>query len=118
MNGPVNFEKKEFQVHGAKPNTQYFIYRVFREDLLYHGTGPVVVPAGEKLYSGFSFWTDKHGNGHIITPLAPDAAALQALKGTVSFHLKDLLYDGMLPAGTLAYESDWRETMLDWDWTP
>ncbi len=118
MNGPVNFEKKEFQLHGAKPNTQYFIYRVFQEDLLYHGTGPVIVPAGAKLYSGFSFWTDGHGNGHIITPLAPDAAALQGIKGTVSFHIKDLLYDGTLPGGTLAYETDWRETILDWGWTP
>ena len=118
MNGPVNFERKEFQLHGAKPNTQFFIYRVFQEDLRLHGTGPVIVPAGTKLYSGLSFWTDEHGDGHIITPLPPDAPALQAIKGTVSFHLKDLLYDGPLPGGTLAYESDWRETLLDWEWTP
>ncbi len=118
MNGPELFEVKEFQIHGAKPNTQYFIYRVFQEDLLYHGTGPVIVPAGTKLFSGFSFWTDEHGNGHILTPLAPDAPALQAIKGTVSFHIKDLLYDGPLPGGTLAYETDWRLTILDWEWTP
>lgn len=118
MNGPVNFEKKEFQLHGAKPNTEFFIYRVFQEDLRYHGTGPVIVPAGTILYSTFSFWTDEHGDGHIITPLPPDAPALQAIKGTVSVHLKDLLYDGPLPGGTLAYESDWRETLLDWEWTP
>ena len=118
MNGPVNFEKKEFQLHGAKPSTQFFIYRVFQEDLRLHGTGPVIIPAGTKLYSNFSFWTDAHGNGHIITPLLPDAASLQAIKGTASFHLKDLLYDGMLPGGALAYESAWRETVLDWEWTP
>ncbi len=118
MNGPVNFEKKEFQLHGAKPNTQFFIYRVFGEDLRFHGTGQVLVPAGTKLYSGFSFWTDEHGDGHIITPLAPTNPTLGALKGTVSAHIQNLLYDGMLPGGTLAYESDWYETFFDWEWTP
>ncbi len=118
MNGPVNFEEKEFQLHGDKPNTQFFIYRVFQEDLLYHGTGPVLVPAGTKLYSGFSFWTDENGNGHIITPLAPTNPSLEAIKGTVSVHIKNLLYDGMLPGGTLAYENDWYETFFDWEWTP
>jgi hypothetical protein len=118
MNGPNYFEKKEFQLHGAKPNTQFFIYRVFQEDLRLHGTGPVIIPAGTKLYSGFSFWTDKHGDGHIITPLAPTAPALEAIKGTVSAHAKNLLYDGLLPEGTLAYETDWNETFFDWEWTP
>ncbi len=118
MNGPVCFEKKEFQLHGAKPNTQFFIYRVFQEDLLYHGTGPVIVPTGTKLYAGFSFWTDENGNGHIITPLAPTNPSLEAIKGTVSVHIKNLLYDGMLPGGTLAYENDWYETFFDWEWTP
>jgi len=117
MNGPVNFEKKEFVLNGAKPNTQYYIYRVFQEDLRYHGTGPVIVPAGTKLYSGFSFWTDENGNGHIITPLSPTAPALEAIKGTVSAHIKNLLYDGLLPGGTLAYETDWCEAFFDWEWT-
>lgn len=116
MNGPLNFEKKEFQLHGAKPNTQYFIYRVFQEDLLFHGNGPVIAPAGTKLYSGFSFWTDDHGNGHIITPLAPTAPSLESIEGTVSLHIKNLLYDGLLPNGTLAYESDWYQTFFDWKW--
>lgn len=118
MNGPVNFEVKEFQLHGAKPNTEFFIYRVFQEDLRFHGTGPVIVPAGTKLYSGFSFWTDQHGNGHILTPLSPTAPSLEAIEGTVSLHIKNLLYDGMLPGGTLAYEADWYETFFDWKWTP
>jgi hypothetical protein len=118
MNGPVNFEMKEFQLHGAKPNTQFFIYRVFQEDLRDQGTGRVLVPAGTKLYSGFSFWTDKHGDGHILTPLSPTAPSLEAIKGTVSVHIKNLLYDGPLPNGTLAYEADWYETFFDWEWTP
>ncbi len=118
MNGPVNFEKKEFQLHGAKPNTQFFIYRVFQEDLRLHGTGPVLVPAGTKLYAGYSFWTDQHGEAHIITPSDPANPTLQALKGTVSAHIQNLLYDGMLPGGTLAYASDWYETFFDWEWTP
>ena len=116
MNGPNYFEKKEFQLHGAKPNTQFFIYRVFQEDLRFHGTGPVIVPAGTKLYSGFSFWTDKHGNGHIITPLAPTHPSLEAIEGTASLHIKNQLYEGMLPGGTLAYEADWYETFFDWKW--
>lgn len=119
MNGPVNFEKKEFQLHGAKPNTQFFIYRVFQEDLRYHGTGQVIVPAGTPLYSGFSFWTDEHGDGHIITPLSPTAPSLEAIKGTVSLHLTSVLSDGMPNAGgTRAYQSDWYETFFDWEWTP
>ncbi len=118
MNGPVNYEMKEFQLHGAKPNTQFFIYREFQEDLLFHGTGPVLVPAGTKIYSGSSFWTDEHGDGHTIRPLAPTTPSLVALNGTVSRHIKNLLYDGMLPGGTLAYEADWYETFFDWEWTP
>ncbi len=118
MNGPINFEKKEFQLHGARPNTEYFIYRAFQEDLRLHGTGPVIVPAGTKLYSGFSFRTDEQGNGHIITPLSPTNPTLGLLKGTVSAHIKNLLYDGLLPSGTLAYEADWYESFFDWDWTP
>ena len=30
MNGPVNFEKKEFQLHGAKPNTELFLQQDIR----------------------------------------------------------------------------------------
>lgn len=118
MNGPINFEMKEFQLHGAKANTQFFIYRVFQEDLRFHGTGAVIVPAGTKLYSGFSFWTNEHGDGHILTPLSPTAPSLEAIKGTVSLHIKNQLYDGPLPGGTLAYEADWYETFFDWEWTP
>ena len=116
MNGPVHFEKKEFQLHGAKPNTEFFIYRVFQEDVLFHGTGPVIVPAGTRLYSGFSLWTDEHGNGHIMTPLSPTSPTLEAIEGTVSLHIKNELYDGLLPGGTLAYEADWYETFFDWKW--
>ena len=114
MNGPVNFEKKEFQLHGAKPNTQYFIYRIFQEPLRYHGTGQIIVPAMTPLYSGFSFWTDEHGNGHIITPLAPTAPSLEAIEGTVSLHIKNQLCVGL--GGPVAYDTDWYETFFDWRW--
>jgi hypothetical protein len=117
MNGPVNFEKKEFQLHGAKPNTQFFIYRVFEEDVRLHGTGTVLIPAGTPSYSGFSFWTDEHGNGHVITPLAPTAPSLEAIEGTVSLHITNLLSDGLLSAGgTKAYEAEEYETFFDWKW--
>jgi len=122
MNGPVNFEKKEFQLHGAKPNTTFYIYRVFAEDL-HRNTPPTFVPANTPIYSGYSFTTDKNGNGHIVTPLAPDDPTLLAIKGTassVSLHITNLLVsDKLLPAGgTKAYESEEYETFFDWGWTP
>jgi hypothetical protein len=115
MNGPINFEKKEFQLHGAKPNTQFFIYRVFAEDL-HRNVPPYVVPAGTPIYSGISFRTDEHGNGHIITPLAPDDPSLQAIDHTtVSLHITNLLSDGLLSAGgTRAYAAEEYETFFDW----
>jgi len=113
MNGPVNFEKKEFQLHGAKPNTQFFIYREFLE----MGWKP--------LYSGFSFWTDKNGDGHITTPLSPTNPSLEALKKAGIDHLtiKNVLYDGLLvkdggTGGVVVYESDVYVTYFDWEWTP
>jgi hypothetical protein len=118
MNGPNYFEKKEFQLHGAKPNTQLFIYRVFPS-----GLGPI--PPNVPVYSGFSFWTDEHGNGHITTPLAPDNASLVMLKaaGITSAVMYNLLYDGLLvkdggAGGTLAYQTDSFTTCFDWGWTP
>ena len=105
MNGPVNFEKKEFQLHGAKPNTQFFIYREFAE----LGWVP--------LYSGNSFWTDKHGNGHIMTTLSPADPNLVYLKSLGIDHLtiKNVLFDGL--GGTPAYESETYVTYFDWEWT-
>ena len=114
MNGPTNFEKKEFQLHGAKPNTQYFIYRTFQEPLLYHGTGPIIAPAMTPLYSGFSFWTDENGNGHIITPLVLTAPSLEAIEGTVSLHIQNQLRVGL--GGPVAYYTDWYQTFFDWRW--
>jgi hypothetical protein len=113
MNGPINFEKKEFQLHGAKPNTEFLIYRMFDQPLLFHGVGPgVVAPAMAPIPAGFSIQTDKNGNGHIITPLATAAPVLAAIKGTVSVGIKNLLYDGT----TLAYEADRYETFFDRKW--
>lgn len=115
MNGPVNFEKKEFQVHGAKPNTEFFIFRVFQEDL--HLPGGITVPHGTMLYAGVSFWTDEHGDGHIITSLSPTNPTLEGLKatGTTSAHLKNVLRDGM--SGPTAYETEYYETVFDWEWS-
>lgn len=118
MNGPVNFEKKEFQLHGATPNSQFFIYRVFAEPI-----GPI--PAGTPLYSGFSFWTDEHGDGHIITPQSPTNPSLHLLKSLGVEHLTitNVLYDGLLvkdggTGGTPAYAADPYVTYFDWEWTP
>ena len=118
MNGPVNFEVKEFQLHGAKPDTQFFIYRVLPE-----GAGPI--PAGAILYSGFSFWTNDHGDGHIVTPMAPTAPNLLLLKsfGVDHLLLTNVLYDGLLAkdggtGGTPAYATNSWVTYLDFEWTP
>lgn len=118
MNGPVNFEKKEFQLHGATPNTQFFIYRIFTQ-----AVGPI--PAGLPLYSGFSILTDDRGNGHIITPLSPANPSLSLVKGLGIDHLTitNVLYDGLLvkdggTGGVLAYAADPFETYFDFDWTP
>jgi hypothetical protein len=118
MNGPVYFEKKEFQLHGAKPDTQFFIYRVFTQAI-----GPI--PAGMPLYSGFSIWTDEHGNGHVITPLLPTNPSLELLKSLGINHLTitNVLYDGLLvkdggTGGTPVYAADPFETYFDFKWTP
>lgn len=117
MNGPVNFEKKEFQLSGAAPDTQLFIYRVFAE-----AVGPF--PAGTPLYSGFSMWTDDHGNGHLMVPQAPTSPSLFLLKSLGIDHLTltNVLYDGLLAkdggtGGTAAYASDTYVTYLDYEWT-
>lgn len=118
MNGPVNFEKKEFQLHGAKPNTELFLYRTFAEPV-----GPF--PAGTPLYAGSSLRTDEDGNGHIITPQSPTAPSLSLLKtlGIEHLTITNVLYDGLLvkdggTGGTPAYASDSYVTYFDWEWTP
>lgn len=118
MNGPIYFEEKEFQLHGAKPDTQFFIYRVFAE-----AVGPI--PAGTPLYAGFSISTDDHGNGHIITPLSPENASLQLLKslGVDQLTITNVLYDGLLvkdggTGGSPAYATDPYVSYFDWTWTP
>jgi hypothetical protein len=118
MNGPVNFEKKEFQLHGATPNTQFFIYRIFTE-----AAGPI--PAGLPLYSGSSIWTDEHGNGHIITPGSPTDPSLYLAKSLGIDHLTitNVLYDGLLAkdggtGGIQAYAADPYVTYFDFTWTP
>ena len=119
MNGPVNFEKKEFQLHDAKPDTEFFIYRVFGIDLFVPGVG--LIPAGTPLYSGDSFWTDKHGNGHIITNMPPDADSLILLKilGIDHLPISNLISDGRLEEGGVpAYMSEEQTIYLDFKWTP
>ena len=119
MNGPVNFEKKEFQLHGAKPDTEFFIYRVFGIDLFIPGIGHV--PAGTPLPSGESFWTNKHGNGHIITNMPPDADSLILLKilGIDHLPISNLISDGRLEEGGVpAYISEEQTIYLDFKWTP
>jgi hypothetical protein len=118
MNGPVNFEKKELQLHGAVPNTRYFVYRTFAQ-----AVGPI--PAGTPLYAGLSFWTDDHGNGHIMAPLSPTNPSLQLLKslGVDQLTITNVLFDGLLvkdggTGGTPAYASDSYVTYFDWEWTP
>jgi hypothetical protein len=116
MNGPVNFEKKEFQLHGALPNTEFFITR----KLLFAYRGTVGYAAS--MPSGLSFWTDDHGNGHISTPLAPDDPNLSAFKVTLDTDfppgtvvtMVNQLYDGP----TLAYEAEPYVAGFDWKWTP
>jgi hypothetical protein len=113
MNGPVNFEKKEVQLHGAKPDTEYFMCRV-----LPNGVPELGIPAGAAMYAGSSFWTDMHGNGHINAKMAPDFPTLSALKaaGVDQLLLTNVLYDGL--GGTPAYATESWVTHLDFDWTP
>jgi hypothetical protein len=118
MNGPNYFEKKEFQLHGAKPNTRYFIWRVFPD-----GLGPY--PPGKKLDSGFSFMTDEHGNGHIMTWLVPDNPSLKNLKALHinEARLYNVLSDGWDPISKVqiwhpAYQTDTVLVYFDWKWTP
>lgn len=77
------------------------------------------------MYSGFSFWTDGHGDGRIITPMAPTAPNLVLLKSLGIDHLMltNVLYDGLLAkdggtGGTPAYATDSWVTYLDFRWTP
>lgn len=115
-NGPVNFEQKLFQLHGAKPDTELFITR----KLEFAVEGTVVYTA--YVPSGYSFWTDKQGNGHVSTPLAPDDPALVAFKVTLAtafppgtvVTMINQLYDGT----TLAYEARPYVAGFDWKWTP
>jgi hypothetical protein len=128
-NGPVNFEQKLFQLHGALPNTELFITR----KLLFTYMGTLVATAC--MPSGLSFWTDAHGDGHTSTPLAPDDPALVAFKvklGTVFppgivVTMVNQLYDGPTPVSngspvcggpTLAYEAEPYVAGFDWKWTP
>jgi hypothetical protein len=114
-NGPVNFEQKLFQLHGAKPDTEFSITRKLVFTLGSTVLATVILP------SGLSFITDTHGNGHIMTPLAPDDPALVAFKvthgglpsGTV-VTMVNQLYDG----ATLAYEAEPYVAGFDWKWTP
>ena len=119
MNGPVYFEKKEFQLHGAKPDTEFFIYRVFGIDLFIPGIG--LIPAGTPLPAGDSFWTDEHGNGHLITNMPPDADMLKLAKyfGIDHLPISNLLSDGRLEEGGVpAYMSEEHIIYLDFKWTP
>lgn len=111
MNGPVYFEKKKFQLHGAKPDTQFFIYRKIQ----------MAPDMWVLVYSGDSFRTDENGNGHIITNMPPDAPNLIQLKSLGIDHLtlKNVLFDGLLEnGGVAAYESETLTTYLDFEWTP
>jgi hypothetical protein len=114
MNGPNYFEKKEFQLHGAKAGTEFIIYRVLDEDLIFP---PYVnYPAGTLIPSGESIVTDRHGNGHIITSMAPSAPNLQLLKllGIDQLHITNVLYEG----DTEAYKSEKYLIHMDFTWTP
>jgi len=124
MNGPVYFEKKEFQLHGAKPDTQFFLWREFTEDVYIPGTPIVIIPAGTLLPAEGSFWTDKHGNGHIITNQASDAPNLILLKSLGIDHLTfknvlmELVEEGPPIMYVEAYESETLETYIDFKWIP
>ena len=139
MNGPVYFEKKLFQLHGAEKDHQFFIYREFTENVTIHiPEGPtIVVPlAGTLLLSG-NITTDKHGNGHITTCLSPSNEKLNEMKALgetlriafgididpLALTLKNVIYDGLLvqdggSGGVRAYESDELTTYIDFKWTP
>ncbi len=111
MNGPNYFEKKEFQLHGARPDTQYFIYREI----------PLLETAGFSrwVYSG-NFTTDKHGNGHITTYLSPSDPGLMMLKNAHvdNLTLTNWLFNGPQDSGVPAYKTDELTTYFDWKWTP
>jgi hypothetical protein len=113
MNGPNNFEKKEFQLNGAKPNTEFFIYRRF-EEAVYNPQGVLLIPKGAQAYSGYSILTDEHGNGHCELKLAPDD--LVVVRGVPSLYMTVVLYEGMRPGGIPAYETEAFRTFLDWKW--
>ncbi|HEY93443.1 MAG TPA: hypothetical protein G4O15_00700 [Dehalococcoidia bacterium] len=110
MNGPVYFEKKEFQLHGAKPDTQFILYREIPALKSFIGTS--------WLYSG-TLTTDKHGNGHIITSLSPSDLIGLKILGITQLTLTNWIYDGLLEEGGVpAYKTDELTTYFDWKWTP
>lgn len=124
MNGPVYFEKKEFQLCGAKPDAQFSLYREFTENVYIPGTTIVVIPAGALLPAEGFIWTDKQGNGHIITNQSSSAPNLQLLKSLGIDHLafKNVLFEVLEDEDSselvAAYESETLVTYIDFDWIP
>lgn len=124
MNGPVYFEKKEFQLHGAKPDAQFSLWREFTEDVYIPGTSIAVIPAGALLPAEGSIWTDTHGNGHIMTNQSPSAPNLQLLKSLGIDHLtfKNVLFEVVEDENSselvAAYESETLVTYIDFEWIP
>ena len=119
MNGPVYFEKKEFQLHGAKPDAQFVLYREFTIDVYSPVLNTVVILAGTQLPAEGSIWTDKHGNGHVITNQPPSNMQLLKNLGIDYLTFKNLLFE-VGGGGELipAYESEILTTYIDFKWTP
>ena len=119
MNGPVYFEKKEFQLHGAKPDTRFVLYREFPENVYIPGTPIVIIPAGTLAPAEGSIYTDKHGNGHITTNQPPHAPNLIGLMSLGIDHLtfKNVLIEVVDGELIPAYESEILTTYLDSKWT-
>lgn len=123
MDGPNNYEKKEFQLNGAKPNTEFFIYRVFGATI-YNPLDPtkVLIPKGLRRDSGVSITTDENGNGHCQYKLAPEDLAL--VRGVPNLVITVVLYEvkptSPLPSvpddGIRAYETEEFIGNLDWKW--
>jgi hypothetical protein len=69
--------------------------------------GPLILPwTGTPISPGFSFWTDEHGDEHIITPNTNPTLEVLESTGTEIEHTKNQLYDGVLPGETPVYETD------------
>jgi hypothetical protein len=123
MNGPNNFEKKEFQLNGAKPDTEFFIYRVFAATV-FNPLDPikVLIPNGFRMNSGTTIMTDKNGNGHCQLKLSPEN--LTAVREVCTLVMKVVLYEvkpsSPLPSvpddGVRAYETEVFTGSLDWKW--